>query len=80
MAMKRFRTVAWRHWSHALWIEGNGRFASVAACPPGHTVMLFEQKTDAEEAKKAIDDTGCSSGCCGRHSVVDLSVSQKPLP
>jgi hypothetical protein len=60
-------------WPRAVWVEGEGRFASVSACPPGVTVMLFGARADAERAKRQIDATACGGQCWKWHRVVDLA-------
>jgi hypothetical protein len=60
-------------WPLALWIEGEGRFGSLSACPPGVTVMLFGARADAERAKRMIDATACGGQCWNRHRIVDLA-------
>jgi hypothetical protein len=62
----------------AIWIEGNGEYASISDCPPGTTVCLFETWEDAEQAKSAIDCPGCGGSCLGKrgHSIVRLKAAR----
>jgi hypothetical protein len=68
-----------KRWPSAIWIVGNGRYASAACCAPGATVMLFETPYEAELAKRQIDETGCGGGCrgAGWHEIVDLYARQR---
>jgi hypothetical protein len=58
----------------AIWVDGDGAYASISDCQPGTTICLFETREAAEEAKSAIDDTGCGGKCLGEagHSIVHL--------
>jgi hypothetical protein len=58
----------------AIWIEGDGQYASVSDCPPGSTIYLFETQEEAEGAKDFIDSLGCGGRCRGKHghTVVEL--------
>jgi hypothetical protein len=58
----------------ALWIEGDGEYASISDCPPGPTICLFETREAAERAKSAIDSIGRGGSCLGKrgHSIVHL--------
>jgi hypothetical protein len=63
-----------RRWPRAIWIMGNGEYASVSYCRAQPTVMLFETLAEAERAKKAIDDTACGGRCMRRHEIVQLGL------
>jgi hypothetical protein len=60
-----------KRWPKAEWIEGNGRYASLAHCQC-LTVCLFETQAEAERAKRAIDSSGCGGRCYKHHEIVDL--------
>lgn len=51
-----------------------GTYASVARCR-GTTVMLWATAEQAEDAKSAIDATGCGGACVRRHEVIQLEAS-----
>lgn len=67
-----WRSQAVALWPHALWISGDGRFASVANCGPGTTVVLHASFAGAEEAKRTIDRRGCGADCKRHHEIIDL--------
>ena len=54
--------AARRRWPRAIWIIGNGEYASVIHCPPGTTVMLFGTQAEADILKGFIDETACGGG------------------
>lgn len=60
-----------KRWPRAEWIQGEGRWASVARCRV-LTVMLHSEMGKATEAKAFIDRLGCGGACTGDHSIVDL--------
>src|SRR5262245_57249410 len=63
-----------RHLSpRAVWIAGNGRFASLSNCRPAATVALHANRAKAQEAVTLIDKIACGSRCTGRHEVIDLA-------
>jgi hypothetical protein len=70
--MKDYAKLARSKWPKAEWIQGSGRFASVAYCKVT-TVILYPTREAAEEAKAIIDATGCSGSCHGAHEVIDLA-------
>ncbi len=61
-----------RKWPSAIWIAGDGPYASVTRCPPGETVMLFGTMVEAETLKSFIDITGCGENCRRDHLTVEL--------
>jgi hypothetical protein len=67
------KQIAKRKWPKAVWISGEGPYASVAYCPRGITVALYETLPEAERAKQMIDDTGCGGLCVGDHEIVKLA-------
>lgn len=71
-----FVSTARKLWPHAIWIIGNGQFASVSRCHPGATVMLFESLAEAAIAKRCIDDTACGGGCRRDHILFDLKAQK----
>ena len=66
-----------RKWPRAIWIVGDGPYASVSRCPPGETVMLFGTMAEAETLKNFIDSTGCCEGCRLDHLTVELKISRR---
>ncbi len=60
-------------WPDAAWVEGEGRWASVAHCRD-LTVMLHKTLDDARAAVDAIDRKACGGGCQRRHEVVELLI------
>jgi hypothetical protein len=75
-ALARCRLRPW------LWIIGGGRYASISDCPisgrgEGRTVILYENRHEAADAKAGIDRLGCG-GCCRRlHRVADLAAAPR---
>ncbi len=60
-------------WPEAAWIEGEGRWASVAHCRD-LTVMLHKSLDDARAAVAAIDRRACGGACSRHHEVVELVI------
>lgn len=54
----------------AAWTAGSGKFASLAYCGHGLKIQRYHTLAEAIDAKRAIDDTGCGSGCCKVHLIV----------
>lgn len=69
--MSAYVTEARRRWPTAVWIIGQGPYASVAHCDVP-TVMLFSTLAEAETARQFIDDLACGHACTRRHEVIDL--------
>ncbi|MGH2651381.1 MAG: hypothetical protein ACRDHS_03035 [Actinomycetota bacterium] len=78
---RSFLTFAKCVWPRALWILGDGPFASVSWCGArpglpryrsGASVKLWETIEDAHKAKAQIDYTGCGGLCVRRHEVIQL--------
>jgi hypothetical protein len=67
-----------KKWPRAIWIIGDGPYASVSRCPPGETVMLFGTMAGAEALKSFIDITGCCEGCRRDHVAVELTIKRRP--
>ena len=66
-----------RKWPGAIWIIGDGPYASVSRCPPGETVMLFGTMAEAEMLKSFIDSTGCGESCRRDHHAVELTIRRR---
>ena len=66
-----------RKYPRAIWIIGDGPYASVSRCPPGETVMLFGTMAEAETLKSFLDSTGCCEGCRRDHLTVELKISRR---
>lgn len=64
--------AAQRSWPDACWIEGSGRFATVAYCRDT-TVTLHATYNDARTALHFIDQTGCGGRCHDMHAIYDLA-------
>ena len=60
-------------WRRALWIQGEGRFASVTYCG-GTTVVLSPTLADARVWKQQADHFGCGGRCRGKaaHKIVEV--------
>lgn len=78
MADKTYLQRAKRKWRHAEWISGNGRFALLAHCKV-LTVKLYQTYTEAVEAKKFIDQSGCGGGCYKYHEIIVLNKMAKKV-
>ncbi len=79
----RRRHLTWRAfaecaWPGAAWIEGEGRWASVAWCRD-LTVQLFDSLDDAIAAQDAIDRKACGGACERRHELVELVIPAAPV-
>jgi hypothetical protein len=61
-----------RKWPRAIWIIGDGPYASVSRCPPGETIMLLDTMAEAEMFKTFMDNTGCCEGCRRDHLTMEL--------
>lgn len=69
---RTWTTFAKCTWPRALWIHGDGPYASVARCGRGTTIQLCQTAADAREMKQLIDNTGCGGLCQRRHEVIRL--------
>ncbi len=58
-------------WPKAEWIEGNGRYATVASCGV-LTVMLHRTRAKARQALAWIDELCCGGQCRGIHAMYDI--------
>jgi hypothetical protein len=67
-----------KKWPRAIWIIGDGAYASVSRCPPGETVMLFDTMAQAEALKGFIDTTGCCDTCRHDHLTLELKITRRP--
>jgi hypothetical protein len=56
-------------WPNAIWVQGEGQYASVAYCNTT-TVVLKRTLEEARTAKQAIDRDGCGTRCTQRHTLV----------
>lgn len=61
-----YRTIARHRYPQALWIAGEGPYASLAYCG-GLTVLLCASQEAAMQAKQGIDHLGCGHACRGEH-------------
>ena len=59
-------------WPKALWVHGDGAYASVARCGRGTTIQLYSSPIEALGAKQLIDSHGCGGLCQRRHEVIRL--------
>lgn len=68
---RTWRALAQCIWPRTEWINGNGKYATVAYC---HvlTIMLHQTLDDAAAALHAINDTGCGGRCNNRHEIIEL--------
>lgn len=67
---RTYRTLASCMWPRALWVHGEGPWASVAHCGRGTTVQLCSTVDDAQTAKSFIDNMGCGGRCGRNHEVI----------
>ena len=80
MAAVTYLADARRRWhEQAEWIDGDGRYATLAWCPSGEfggrdslTVRLHPTRREADDALAFIAQFGCGAACRGRHELVDL--------
>jgi hypothetical protein len=73
-SQQTYRKAAKKRYKRAIWIDGDGRYATVAACNGPVTVMLHETREKAERAKRRIDSLGCSGSCSNAHTILDLAL------
>ena len=66
-----------KRWPRAVWIIGDGPYASVPRCPPCEAAMLFSTMAEAEMLKGFIDSAGCSESCRRDHVIVELKVGHR---
>ena len=73
-------TTAWKRKAKslrpkAIWIQGDGEYASISDCPRGPTIILHRTRERADRAKDFIDRLGCGGKCLGEtgHSIVHLT-------
>ena len=73
--MKRptYHAQARERWPEAEWVDGNGRWATLARCEV-LTVALHKRREDAERALDFLAMCGCGNRCLGksRHELVDM--------
>ena len=70
--MTSYLAVARRKWGpRALWVEGQGRYATLAHCG-GLTVELHRTQAEAQQALDVINATGCGHRCSRNHELVVL--------
>jgi hypothetical protein len=73
-SQQTYQKEAKKRYKQAIWIHGEGRFATVAACNGPVTVRLHETREKAERAKREIDSEGCGGHCSKTHTIVDLGI------
>jgi hypothetical protein len=72
------RTMADCVWPWAVWIAGNGPFATVSQCSHGPerrsmtTVLLHSAVDAARDSLATIDGGGCGGQCTGKHKLIEL--------
>jgi len=67
-----YREKAKKLYKKAIWIHGDGRYATLSACGGNLTVMLHETPQNARDAMRDIDKLGCGGACVNKHWLVDL--------
>lgn len=66
-----YRTLARCIWPRAVWVTGQGPYATLAHCR--HlSVMLHATLAEAEQSMATIRATGCGGACDGKHELVQL--------
>lgn len=73
---RSYRTLAKCMWPRATWISGHGPYATLARCR-ALTVQLHSTITDALQAKRVMDASGCGGRCpCtgSGHDLVQLTI------
>jgi hypothetical protein len=73
-SQQTYRKEVKKRYKHVIWIDGDGRYATVAACNGPVTVMLHEILEKAKRAKRRIDSLGCGGNCSDAHTIVDLEL------
>lgn len=59
-------------WRRAVWVDGEGPYATVAYCGQQTSVMLHRTLAAARAALDLISPLGCGSRCAGDHDLVEL--------
>jgi hypothetical protein len=80
MMRNQYVRIARKTWPRAVWIIGEGPYASVSRWPPGDTVMLFGSMAEAEIVTRFIDSTGCGQSCRRDHLAVELKIKRRRAP
>lgn len=73
-AQSAYRKAARKRYKRAIWIQGDGRYATVSTCNGSATVMLHATREKAQQAKQGIDSWGCGGSCVNAHKIVDLAL------
>ena len=68
-----YTAEARKRWPKVVWIDGDGRYATVSGCSGSISVYLHPTIEEADFAKENIDELGCCCGCTRDHRIVDLS-------
>jgi len=68
---RTLRALAKCMWPRAVWVAGEGRYATLAHCDV-LTVQLHQTREAAESALGMIDRTGCGGGCHRHHELIRL--------
>jgi hypothetical protein len=78
---RTWRAFALCVWPRAIWVYGDGRWASYSGCPHlgprgreyAVTVELHPTRAGCERAKEMIDRGHCGNCCRKDHRVIDLA-------
>jgi hypothetical protein len=68
---RHYRTTAVCLWPRAIWITGEGPYATLAWCRV-LTVALHQDIDTAREAQAFIDKYACGGQCYRRHEIIHL--------
>lgn len=77
---REYHTLARCIWPYAIWVWGAGPYATLAKCDRRWTVRLWPTEAEAREVLRAIDYSGCGSGCDltgAQHELIQLNLARE---
>ena len=77
---RTYATMAKCLWPRAVWVNGEGPYATVAYCNGNTSIQLHEALEEARASMAQIDATGCGSRCGRRHKLLRLELSSASTP
>lgn len=73
MVKKRtYYSIAKERYKRAVYIVGEGRYATVSTCNGSISVHLHKTQQESRKAIEFINNTGCGSCCTKNHRIIDL--------
>ncbi len=76
---REWRTLGYCLWPRAVWVVGQGEWASVSYCRAGSTSVMFHPtEHDARQALEFIDHYACGGRCSRNHALVRIAPHLHP--